>query len=60
MAAMPLICKRKVFDSVKALSDQDIKELQELAELNRRIPRWHQRGVRLIQLKRARQARKVG
>ena len=58
--AATLICKRKVFNAVKLLTDQDIKELQVLAELNRQIPRWHKRGVRLIQLKRARAARKVG
>jgi hypothetical protein len=57
---MPIVCNRRIFGAVKALTDDDIKELQELAEANRRIPHWHRRGVRLIKLKRARQSRKVG
>lgn len=58
--ALTLICNRKVFGAVKLLTDEDIKEFQELAELNKRLPQWHRRGVRLIQLKRARRNRRAG
>jgi hypothetical protein len=60
MAALPIVCNRRIFQAVKTLTDAEIKELQDLAEANRQIPHWHRRGVRLIQLKRVRQSRKVG
>lgn len=56
---MPLVCNRRIFQAVKTLTDEQIRELQELAEANRAIKHWHRRGVRLIQLKRAR-ARQAG
>lgn len=53
-----LIERRRVFGAIKCLTLEEIKELQELAELNRQLPRWKQRGKRLIQIKRARMIRK--
>lgn len=58
MAALPIISTRRIFGAIKLLTDEQIREFQELAEANRAIPHWHRRGVRLVQLKRARRTRK--
>jgi hypothetical protein len=58
--AATLIGKRKVFQALKVMTDEEIREYQEVCELNKRIPKWQKRGVRLIHLKRARAMKQVG
>jgi hypothetical protein len=58
--AATLIGNRKVFHAVKVMTDEEIREYQEVCELNKRIPKWHKRGVQLIRLKRTKAMRQVG
>jgi hypothetical protein len=58
--AATLIGKRKVFQALKVMTDEEIRDYQEVCELNKLIPKWQKRGVRLIHLKRAKAMNKVG